>query len=104
MKNIIIACVFAMAPVLPLVAVGAEAAAAHTPAYSSTDTLIGELLDNAATRAILDKYLPGFSTADQIDAARNMTLRACQQYAPETITDEALAKIDSDLAKLPPPK
>ena len=104
MKKVIIACVLAMAPALPLVAVGADAATAHAPAYSSSDTPVGDLLDNPATRAILDKYLPGFSTADQIDAARNMTLKDCQQYATDTMTDDVLAKIDADLAKLPAPK
>ena len=103
-KTIIIACLLALASELPLVAVGDEAASAHTPAYSSSDTLIGDLLDSPATRAILDKYLPGFSTAEQIDSARYMTLRSVQQFAPETITDEILAKIDADLAKLPASK
>ena len=30
-----------------------------------------------------------------------MTLKDVQQYAPDTVTDDALAKIDADLAKLP---
>jgi hypothetical protein len=103
-KKLIIAAVFAALPFCPIVGVAADAVATHASAYSSSDTLIGDLLDNPTTRAILDKYLPGFSTADQIDAARNMTLKAIQPYAADTVTDDALAKIDADLAKLPSPK
>ena len=33
--------------------------------------------------------------------ARGMTLKATQQFAPSMVTDEVLAKIDADLAKLP---
>jgi hypothetical protein len=101
MKKLIIACLLAAVPVLPAAAVAADAAAAPASAYSTSDTTIGDLLDNAATRAILDKYLPGFSTAEQIDMARAMTLKAVQPYASDTVTDDALAKIDAELAKLP---
>lgn len=103
MKATLIACLFAAIPVLPVAAIAANppAAASPAPAYSTSDTLIGDLIDNPATRAILDKYLPGFSTAEQIDMARGMTLKVVQQYATDTVTDETLAKIDAELAKLP---
>jgi len=100
----IIVCLLAVSPLAPSVSIGADPATAHTPAFNSSDSLIGDLIDNSATRAILDKYIPGFSTSDQIDAARNMTLKAIQQFAPEAITDDILAKIDADLAKLSPAK
>jgi hypothetical protein len=104
MKKIIIASLLAALPALPMAVVAADPPAKSAPAYSSADTPIGDLLDNPAARAILDKYLPGFSKAEQIDAARGMTLRAVQPYATDTVTDEALAKIDAELAKLPAPK
>lgn len=81
-------------------ATAAEQEAAHAPTYSSADTLLGDLLDNPAALAILDKYLPGLSKGDQIDMARGMTLKQIQPYAPDLLTDEALAKVDADLAKL----
>ena len=37
----------------------------------------------------------------QIDMARGLTLKALQGYAGDMLTDEALGKIDADLAKLP---
>lgn len=74
------------------------------PSYSAADTPIGDLLDNPAARAIVEKYLPDVVHGDQIDMARSMTLVAIQPYAPETITDEVLKKIDAELATLPKPK
>ena len=79
-------------------------AAAPTPAYTVADTDIGTLLDDPAAKAILDKNIPGFSANPQIDMARSMTLKAVQAYAADKLTDEALAKVDADLAKLPAKK
>jgi len=110
--SLLLTCVAALGILLPGIGAAAEPApganaapappapAPATTAYNTTDTDIGTLLDNPKTRAILDKYLPGFSKAEQIDQARNMTLKAVQPYAADTVTDEALAKIDADLAKL----
>lgn len=76
-------------------------AAAPKPAFSSTTTDIGTLLDNPATKAVLDKYLPGLSSDSRIDMARAMTLKQVQGYAPDQIKDEYLAKVDAELAKIP---
>jgi hypothetical protein len=69
------------------------------PALSTMSTPIGDLLDNPATKAILEKHLPGFSAHPQIDMARSISLKAVQGFAPQ-ITDEILAKIDADFAAL----
>jgi para-nitrobenzyl esterase len=82
-------------------------APASTPAkssYTTTDTDIGTLLDDPAARAIVDKHLSGFASSGQMDAVRAMTLKALQQYAPDKISDQALAEIDMELAKLAPKK
>lgn len=73
--------------------------AAH---YSVDQTLIGDLLDDPAACAVLDKHIPGFSGNDQVDLARGMTLRGIQPYAQDTMTDEVLANIDADLGHLHP--
>ncbi len=80
----------------------AEKSAAAAPAakYSTDETEIGTLLDDPAAKAIVEKHIPGMTTNDQVDMARAMTLKAIQAYAPE-ITDEVLAAIDADFAKLP---
>jgi hypothetical protein len=100
MKKLILACAIAASATFSLPSFAAPAAA-H---YSTEDSSIGDLMDNPKTKAILDKYVPGLTSAEQIDAARGMTLKAVQQFAPDTVTDDALAKIDADLAKLPAEK
>ncbi|HSB95487.1 MAG TPA: hypothetical protein VLC91_03530 [Spongiibacteraceae bacterium] len=74
------------------------------PAYSTANTSIADLIDNPQTRPILDKFIPGFSTNPALEPARGMTLQAIKPFAADTITDDVLAKIDADLAKLPAPK
>lgn len=79
------------------------AAAVATPVkakYSSGETDIGTLLDDPAAKAIVEKHIPGLTTNEQIDMARSMTLKAIQTYSPEQVTDERLAIIDAELAKL----
>ncbi len=74
-----------------------EASAAK---FSTASTDIGTLLDNAATKAVLDKHIPGFAENPQIGMARAMTLRQIQSFASDMLTDEALDKIDADLAAI----
>jgi para-nitrobenzyl esterase len=79
------------------------APAATAPAqakYTTADTEIGTLLDDPAARAILDKYVPEMTANDQIEMARAMTLKSIQAYAPDDLTDELLAKLDAEFAKL----
>lgn len=73
---------------------------AKTPKYSVETSMIGDLLDNPDTKAILVKHLPDVAQSDQIDMARAMTLRDIQQYAPDVITEEKLALIEADLKAL----
>jgi hypothetical protein len=79
----------------------AQPAAPAAAAYSTTDTDIGTLLDNAQTKAVIDKHLPQFSANPQIAMARSMTLQQIKSFAGDMLTDETLAKIDADLAKIP---
>ena len=101
MRKIMMSWILIAGSAVSVVALAADPPAApQKQAYSTSDTPIGDLLDNPKTLAILDKYLPGLSKAEQIDQARAMTLKASQPYASDTVTDEALAKIDAELAKL----
>lgn len=76
-------------------------AGAFAQQYSTATTPLGTLLDDPAAAAILEKYMPGFTTNDQIAMARSLTLASLQSFAPDTVTDEVLVEIDTDLAKLP---
>ena len=81
------------------VAAAAPTAAAQT--YSVETTSIGVLLDNPKTKAVLDAEIPGLSTHSNINAAREMTLRAVQPYAPDLLTEERLKKTEAALKALP---
>ncbi len=81
----------------------AAAPAAETKkaaAYSVETTPIGDLLDNPAAKAVLMKHLPSLADNPQIDMARTFSLRAVQQFAPDQLTDEVLAKVEADLKAL----
>jgi hypothetical protein len=78
----------------------APAAEAAKPAFTTANTPVGDLLDNADAKAIVEKHLPGFSSHPQIEMARGLSLKTVQGFAPDQITDEALAKIDADFAAL----
>lgn len=97
MRHLILSAALAVS----LAGVSATALAAK---YTVEDTDIGTLLDDPVARAVLDKYMPGFSTQDNIDMGRSMTLSTIQQYKPDMITDDALKNIDAALAKLPEKK
>ncbi|MCW1401025.1 hypothetical protein OKA06_01300 [Novosphingobium sp. MW5] len=84
-----------------LLAVSSVPAVAAGAPYTTADTTIGTLVDDAAAKAVLEKHMPGFSTNPQLEMAKAMTLKQIQGFAPDMIKDETLAKIDADLAKLP---
>jgi len=73
------------------------------PANSTSTLTIGEFIDNPKLKPILDKYLPGFAANEQVGMARGLTLRAIQSYSPDALTDDALGKIDADVAKVAAP-
>lgn len=66
----------------------------------STQTSVGDLLDNETTRAILEQHLPGIASHPQIGMARGMSLAIVAQFSGGMITDEALAKVDAALKAL----
>lgn len=98
---------YVAALVVALAPLGAQAntppaqTAAPAPRYSTAETDLGTLLDNPATKAVLEKHLPQLVANERISMARGMTLRSIQPMAGDMLSDEALAKVDADLAKIP---
>ena len=78
--------------------IAAALASAH---YSSLVTPIGVLLDDPAARAILEARIPMVVNGEQIGMARGFTLSALAGYLPQVLTDEVIAAIDAEFAKLP---
>lgn len=79
----------------------ALAAAKASGRYTTLTTPIGELLDNPATRAVLERHVPAFLRNPQLAMARGTTLYGLQTYLPDQFTDQLLATIDRDLATAP---
>lgn len=88
---------FSAAPTLAQQAGSAQAA--H---YSVTMTVVGTLLDDPAANAILKRMIPAVYANDMFQTmGRSLTLKAIQQYEPDALSDENLAKIQAELDKLP---
>lgn len=68
--------------------------------YTTGSTLVGVILDDPEARAIVDKYLPGFSTHPDIDQGRGFTLNFMQKFDREQLTDEKLANMNRDFEAL----
>lgn len=68
--------------------------------YTSGSTLVGVILDDPEARAIVDKYLPAFSTNPQIDQGRGFTLNFMRKFDSKTFNDEVLANINADFEEL----
>lgn len=66
----------------------------------SVQSKLGDLLSNDASKAVLEKHLPGISNHPQIAMARGFTLAAVAPLSGGMITAEALQKIDTDLSTL----
>ncbi|HJV86260.1 MAG TPA: hypothetical protein VJ698_12375 [Noviherbaspirillum sp.] len=66
----------------------------------SINSTLGDLLDNDASKSVLEKHLPGISTHPQIAMGRGFPLKVVAGFSGGLITDEALEKVDSDLKTL----
>ncbi|MDA8347845.1 MAG: alpha-L-rhamnosidase [Pseudomonadota bacterium] len=88
---------FAMVMCRPVPSYAATTSSLH---YSVKRFTIGELIANSQTRAILDKYIPGFSTSALAAHTRRRLLKAIQALDPG-ITNSLLAKINAALKEVP---
>ena len=66
----------------------------------SEESTLGDILDNEAAKAILDKHVPGLSSNPQIAMGRPMTLKAVAGFAQAGINEEALRAILEELGQL----
>ena len=62
---------------------------------------INDLLANPATKAVVDKDLPGLTADPRLEQAMSMTLTDIEPYSEGKITDAVLAKVQSDFDALP---
>ncbi len=77
-------------------------APAATPAAAkfNLDTPIEAIVADPRAKAVLDADLPGVSTHPSYDMFKGMSLRAVQPMSGGKLTDEALKKVEADLAAI----
>lgn len=66
----------------------------------TTQSTIGELLDNEGSKAIMEKHIPGISTHPMIGMGRGFALAMVAPMSGGMITPELLARIEADLKTL----
>jgi hypothetical protein len=73
--------------------------------YSVSETLVGTLLDDPAAAEILKRLIPTVYANELFHSSgRSLTLKAIQQYEPDALSDENLARIQAEFDKLPAKK
>lgn len=70
--------------------------------YTTANTPIGTLAADPAAKAIVAKYIPGLLDPQVLPQVSHTTLKGIQGYAYSVLTDEVLAEIDAEFAKLTP--
>ena len=107
MKNFVMSVALTATVFLPLGASAQESAsssASPAPYYSTNTSKVGDLLANPETKAVLEQDIPKVIHDERIGMGTGMTLKEIQPYAGSDLSDEILAKVDADLAKVPAPK
>jgi hypothetical protein len=66
----------------------------------SIESKLGDLLDNEATKAILEKHMPGISTHPQIGMGKGFALSMVAKFSGGMITEEMLQKVNAELTAL----
>jgi hypothetical protein len=93
--------VLILAAALAVSTVPATAAFAAGAKYTTATTTIEALVADPASKAVLDKMIPGLSGSAQLDQIKGSTLKQLQGMAPDQVPDKLLADIDAELAKIP---
>lgn len=80
----------------------ANGAAAPAPAARPTiNSSIEALVNNAETKAVLTRHLPGVDAHPAYGQFKRMTLREVAPFSQGLVTDQLIAAIDADLKALP---
>lgn len=80
----------------------AQSAPMELQTYTTADTPIATLIADPAAREILRRHIPSFADSRTTAMLGQASIKEIQGYGLQVLTDPVLAKIDADLAKLPP--
>ena len=81
-------------------ALSPAALAQDAPKFSTKTSTIGQILDNADAKAAFAKVMPDVAALPQLDAARDMTIDAAKDMAPQYFPEEKVKELDTELAKI----
>ena len=95
MKTAIAAALAALA-----LAPAAYAASPAKPGPSVTVTSLADLLANPATKAVMDKYLPGLGAHPNYGMVKGMTVKQLSGFPQAGLTPEKVAAMQADFDKL----
>ncbi len=73
----------------------------HHAAHPTIESSIEALINDPATKAVMDKHLPGLAEHSAYGQFKGMTLRQVAPFSEGKITDAVIAAIDADLKALP---
>jgi len=73
----------------------------HRAARPTIESPIEALINDPATKAVMDKHLPGLAEHSAYDRFKGMTLRQVAPFSDGHVTDAVIAAIDTDLKALP---
>lgn len=77
----------------------AQSTGARTTGLSINSTM-GDILADERAKAILDNYMPGFSSSPQLQQAMGMSLKQLGGFMQGAMPDEMLEAIDEELSEL----
>ena len=66
----------------------------------TADSTMKQLLADPKAKAVLEKYMPGFSTHPQLSMAFGMSLKMIASFPQAGITPDKLKAIVDDLSKI----
>lgn len=64
------------------------------------DSTINDILASEKATAVVEKYIPGFSTHPQLAMVKSMSLKAVALFPEADISSDKLAAIIEDLSKI----
>ena len=64
------------------------------------DSTINDILANEKARAVVEKYIPGFTTHPELAMVKSMSLKAVALFPEANISSDKLAAIIEDLSKI----
>jgi alpha-galactosidase len=77
-----------------------EGAHDQQPAFSVRSSSLGQLLEDEAAKAILEKHFPGMLQHPMLKMALGMTLEQIAPFAPQELPEETMQAVDEELSQL----